>query len=236
MTLFLKAVEGNSSLCEEIIKHLFNQEMMRGNLSPKIFSYYIEQDHLYLKKLKSCYETLASKAPAKYKENFSKYIDETIMFEQELHKMLEEDPNFNKTGFVTPATTGYSSYLLDTCANSSLEIGVASILPCFFVYQQIGRSYCRNPYSNNPYAKWIETYSSEDFSNSVAQAIKIFNELASEADKETCNKMLGAYKRSCQFELQFFDDAYHQRKLDSSELSPGQVVQNPDVIRLLHYR
>jgi thiaminase/transcriptional activator TenA len=232
--LFLRAIARTADVCREIVNHPFNQELIKGSLSHQRFGYYVEQDCLYLKELYSCYDILAAKAPEKHSRSFSRYANRTLASEQEmLRKFFKEEISFEKTGFIAPATLNYTEHLLRTCKDESLEVGVASALPCFTIYQQIGIFACYNSSANNPYAKWIETYSSQDFTISVERSVEIFNDLASNTNEATRQKMLDTYNRSCLLEWHFFNDVYHQRRLDNSKISaPGQIVQKPDVTKL----
>jgi thiaminase/transcriptional activator TenA len=238
MRLSLRAAIETASICKEIINHPFNHGMRNGDLHSEKFSYYSEQDLLYLRELKCRYTTLAAKAPPQYRGDFLNYADSTLICEQEMLQFLEKTFSFNKTGFIAPATLGYINHLLHNCTNEPFEVAVASLLPCFTVYRDIGLSFRHNPSANNPYAPWNEAYSCKDFSDSVNRAVEIFDELADNANEATRQKMLKVYGVSCRFEWRFFDDAYHQRRhyilkdLRDLSLTPNQTVQKPDAAKL----
>jgi thiaminase len=235
--LSLRAIERTASICDAIINHSFIQELVKGSLSPKTFIRYVEQDHLYLGEFSDCCLKLAAKAPIKYSKDFSKYAKRTLISEQEmLRKFLKEDLIFNKTGLITPANSAYVKHLRHNCTDNSLEIGVASALACPIIYGQIGIYCLRNSSANNPYARWVEACSSEEFSASAKRAVEIFDELADNTNEATRQKMLDVYTSSSWFEFRFFDDVYHQRYgaiKDSKDLPliPNQIVQKPDAIK-----
>jgi thiaminase/transcriptional activator TenA len=216
MKFFLKASEISSNIYQTIIAHPFNQELMTGVLSHDKFAYYIEQDSLYLQDFARCHALIAARIPLKYSQIFLKYADYAFIAEQEVvHHFFRKTFNFKETGLITTATLGYTSYLLRICALESVEVAVAAILPCFTIYRDVGLLIAKNSAANNPYARWIETYSGEDFGVAVNQAIAIFDELADAANEVTRQKMLDAYYKSTCLEWHFWNDAYHLKRFDN---------------------
>lgn len=215
MKLSTKAWEISTNVYESIIHHPFNQELMDGTLSKDKFAYYIEQDSHYLHDFARCHAVIASKVSLEHVRTFLKYADYTFVAEQEVvHHFFKKTFNFKETGLLSPATLSYTSYLLRVATMESVEIGVAAILPCFWVYREVGLFIAKHSISSNPYARWIETYSSEDFSASVTEVIDIFDNLAAESTSATQNKMLEAFYKSTCLEWHFWNDAYNEVAFD----------------------
>ena len=80
----------------------------------------------------------------------------------------------------------------------------------------MGQSIAKNAdiKTHNPYQKWIETYSSKEFSDSVQKAISIFDEISLTAPKEVQNLMLEAFYKSTVLEWHFWNDSYNQTVFD----------------------
>ncbi len=225
MKLSKKASEISANIYQAIIAHPFNQELMNGVLSRDKFAYYIDQDILYLRGLVNCYNIIAAKATPKYAREFLKYADDAVSYEQEMvHNFFKQAFESKKPSSINSATFDYNNYLLNNCKNEPLEVGMASLLPCFTVYQQVGLAIARNSLADNPYAKWIEAYSSKEFSDSVEQAVNIFDEVADNTDEVTRQKMLDAYTKSCHFEYKFLDGIYY---CNNQLPTPNQEVQKP---------
>jgi thiaminase/transcriptional activator TenA len=110
---------------------------------------------------------------------------------------------------ISPACFAYTNYLSTCCALEPLEVAVAAVLPCFWVYQEVGQHVARHAAPNNPFSRWIETYAGEEFIQMVAQAIQIFDELAAHATVTMQQKMVTAFYHSTVLEYQFWHDAYH---------------------------
>lgn len=213
----------SEKIIDAIKEHPFNQQLMKGALARDTFSYYIEQDILYLHDFSRCHALIAAKAPLDYVRTFLRYAENTFVAEQDVvHLFFEKTFRFKKTGLLTPATLSYTRYLLRTCAIETVEVGIAAILPCLWVYREVGLFIAKHSASNNLYARWIETYASDDFSATVDEAIGIFDVVAEAASETTRQKMLEAFYKCACLEWHFWNDAYHKRVFDDFVEAPLQ--------------
>ncbi len=212
------ALEKCEPVIQAIKKHPFNQELADGSLSREKFAYYIEQDTLYLRDFARSLAVIASKAPLKFVKDFLSFSDGALIAEQEVvHSFFRHTFNLQETGKLTPATLSYTSYLLQVSSIAPVEIAIASVLPCFWVYKIVGQSIAQNTdmESQNPYQKWIETYSGKEFSDSVERAISIFDKVALSASNKIRGFMLDAFYKSTVLEWHFWNDSYNQAVFDS---------------------
>lgn len=216
MKLSQKAWNNSYAIIQAIKHHPFNQKLMQGTLALDKFAYYLEQDTHYLQDFARCHAILAAKAPLKYVRQFLGFADYTFIAEQELvHHFFRETFHFQNTGKITPAMVGYTSYLLNSCSLEPVEVGIAAILPCFWIYQKVGLEIAQQANPDNPFFRWIETYSSEAFAVSVNQMIDIFDEVAAKTSEEIQQKMLQAFYKSTCWEWHFWNDAYYEKSFDS---------------------
>ena len=215
MKLSTKAWQLSSDVFEAIIRHPFNQELMNGSLKQDKFAYYIEQDSRYLQDFARSLAIIASKAPLQYVRSFLRFADCAFTAEQEVvHQFFKRTFGFKETGLLTSATLSYTSYLLNICANEPVEIAVAAVLPCFWVYREVGLFIAQNSDPKNQYARWIETYASDEFGTAVEEAISIFDALGANATDATKQKMLDAFYKSTCLEWHFWNDAYYDGVFD----------------------
>lgn len=215
MKLSEQAWVKSAKIIEAIQTHAFNKELATGELGLDKFSYYIEQDSIYLQDFIKAQAMIAAKIQQEYVSCFLKYANETCVAEQEIvHHFFEKIYNLKKTGKRTPALLSYTSYLLRTGAIEPVEVAVAAVLPCFWVYQIIGLSIVKNTDEKNPYFKWIETYSSDEFAKVVQEIITIFDSLALQASEDIKAKMLQAFYTSVCLEWHFWNDAYNKIAFD----------------------
>lgn len=61
---------------------------------------------------------------------------------------------------------------------------------------------------NNPYMRWINTYSSKEFSEATDRAIAKMDEIAKQATKSALSRMELAFEYCALLEWHFWDDAY----------------------------
>lgn len=215
MKLSEKAWAQSLEVINEIKQHPFNLELAKGTLSLDKFAYYIEQDTLYLRDFARCHALIASKAPLPYVQCFLEYAKYTFIAEQEVvHHFFRETFNFKETGLITPATLSYTSYLLQACALEPVEVAIASVLPCFWVYREVGLSIAKTTTAENPFFRWIETYAGQDFSDSVDEAIGIFDVVAAHTTEEVRSRMLDAFHKSTVLEWHFWNDSYNKAVFD----------------------
>jgi thiaminase/transcriptional activator TenA len=205
----------SAQLIDAIKQHPFNQELMRGTLSLDKFAYYIEQDTYYLHDFAKCHALIASKVPPQYMQSFLNYAAYTLITEQEVvHQYFKKIFNFQETGLLTPATLSYTSYLLSVCSMESAPVGIAAVLPCFWVYREVGLHILQQSAPNNCFEKWIETYAGDDFGKAVDEAIDIFDTLAEQSDAKVRASMMNAFYNSTCLEWHFWNDAYKKAVFD----------------------
>ena len=218
MNLSEKAWKISFNTIQAIKEHPFNQELMQGILKRDKFAYYIEQDSLYLQDFARCLAIIASKIELKYVRTFLSYSEQVFITEQEVvHKFYRKHFNFKETGLITPATLSYTNFLLSNCLQESSEISVAAILPCFWVYREVGNYIAKKTEKMNPYSRWIATYVSEEFSTSVNELIAIFDIFGERTTNEIRDKMLDVFYKSVCLELHFWNDSYYKVVFDNIE-------------------
>ena len=91
----------------------------------------------------------------------------------------------------------------------SYEEGLAALLPCFWIYREVGIHIHKNSADNNPYQKWIDTYSGEEFAKIVQDMIDLTDRSADIASPEIRKLMLQAFVHSTNLEWMFWDGAYN---------------------------
>ncbi|AEM21364.1 putative transcription activator [Brachyspira intermedia PWS/A] len=202
----------NQDLYNKIINTNFNKELMDGSLDKKKFAYYIEQDSLYLKYYSKALAIISSKihnvdyALVFLKSSINSYIVE----EEIVHKYFRDTFKFENTNKITTANLGYTSFLINTAHTEAFETAASSILPCFWIYNELGKYIKANAeVENNPYKKWIDTYADEEFSKATEYMIKILDNLYDNASDVVKEKMIAVFDIAFIWEYRFWNDAYN---------------------------
>ncbi|WP_342220736.1 TenA family protein [Rickettsiella endosymbiont of Miltochrista miniata] len=203
-----------ADIMPKIYQHPFNQELAQGNLALEKFIFYLKQDALYLADFSKALALTATRLPHdQQSELFMQFAMNALKAERDLHN------NILKKYAATPPTIHkqshfcfmYTNYLLRMASTAPVEEAVASLLPCFWVYQQVGQRAYNKKIPNNPYQAWIDLYSSHEFNHSVDRMIATLNDLAIHASIPCQQKMLSAFRQATLCEWQFWQGAYIQQ-------------------------
>jgi thiaminase/transcriptional activator TenA len=206
-----KLWKNTCAIYEAIVNHPFNRELAEGTLSIERFVFYLQQDSLYLVDFCRALSILAGFSPDQgTMSDFIRLTDEVIAGERGM-----QDEFFKIYGIAgvqpeqSPACLAYTSYLLTTATTRSYEEAVAAVLPCFWIYREVGAYIFRNAVRGNPYRKWIDTYASEEFFVSVDKAIDL-TDAAARVSTALQPKMEQAYETATRLEWMFWDSAYRR--------------------------
>lgn len=216
--LFSESVwQRNQKLYEKTLAHPFNQELAMGTLNREAFCHYVIQDAHYLVAYGRALSVCAAKA---YDSDaiiqFSQGAKEAIIVERELHNGFMKEFGITQADFentpLTAACHHYTSFLTATAWSESYPVVLASLLPCYWIYAEVGKDILKRNTINNPYQDWIDTYAGEHFNEEVKKVIHIIDRVAAQSDAETIKKMHEAYTKGAELEYLFWDSAYHQEK------------------------
>ncbi|HLB99205.1 MAG TPA: TenA family protein, partial [Acetobacteraceae bacterium] len=187
-----------------------------GTLGRARFQGYVVQDALYLGQYSRILAMAGVKGPdAATLHAFASSALEAVAVEQALHEQYFHDFGIDPTHLAeiepSPDCLGYTSFLLATAYHDPWEVLVAALLPCFWVYWDVGTAIARRAAPTNPYRAWIDTYADEGFGEAVRTVISITDRAAAAAAPATVGRMMTAFVRCTQYEWLFWDGAYHQR-------------------------
>ena len=172
--------KGIEELYESILKMPFIRELSEGSLPQEKFRFYMAQDSLYLEHFGRTLSLIAAKiTDLQDVLAFMRFAENAIVVENALHESYFKDFGVSDKGILQPACHHYIHFLRSTAALESVEIAVAAVLPCFWIYREVGDYIYRTQNTvDNPYEKWIDTYAGEEFSAAVDQAIAICDKIA----------------------------------------------------------
>lgn len=195
---------------QSILDMPFIKELSEGTLPQEKFRFYMAQDSLYLEHFGRTLSLIAAKIQDLQDVlAFMRFAENAIVVENALHESYFIDFGVSDKGVLEPACHHYIHFLRSTAALESVEIAVAAVLPCFWIYREVG-DYIFNTQNStdNPYQKWIDTYGGDEFSAAVDHAIAICDRLAENSTEETRKKMTEAFIMSSRMEFHFWEAAY----------------------------
>ena len=206
-----------SSIEEEIYPAIlqlpFNQELMAGTLAQEKFEFYIYQDSLYLADFGKALAILGSRSlESERMLDFWRFAESAIVVERALHEGYIKQFNITSQAKRSPSCAAYTNFLLATASLRSYEEGVAGVLPCFWIYREVGNYIYEKAAADNRYQAWIDTYAGEEFDQAVEKAIGITDEVAERATPAVRERMVEAFITSSRLEWMFWDSAYRQEQ------------------------
>jgi thiaminase (transcriptional activator TenA) len=207
--------ESISDIYAAILAHPFITGLTDGSLPAESFAFFVVQDGLYLRQYAAALAAVASRAPDPGATRmFARHAADAIAVERELHATLLGELGISaaEAAAAEPAPTNlaYTSYLLATIRGGSYAEGVGAVLPCYWIYWEVGKELLRRGSPDRRYQRWISTYGGEEFGAVVRDVI---------AEAETAGASLSAAERSVvrrhflttsRYEWMFWDMGYRR--------------------------
>jgi len=194
---------------DDIYQLDFIRGLASGDLAEKDFAYYLAQDALYLNGYSRVLARTSALAPSEAEQLFwAGSAQQCLEVESELHRSwLSTRPAQNGLG---PVTKAYVDHLTAASASGSYAVLAAAVLPCFWLYAEVGEKlHAQFLASGEPaghaYAAWLRTYADEGFAEATRRAIAIVDEAGRKAPEHERAAMVTAFKQSCRLEVDFFD-------------------------------
>ncbi|MCY1204712.1 Aminopyrimidine aminohydrolase [compost metagenome] len=205
----------NAALYEKTRTMPFNQELASGQLDENAFRHYMIQDAHYLVAFGRALAIAAAKADhADGVVQFADAAKGAVIVERSLHAGFMKQFGIDAATFdatpLSPASHHYTSFLIATAWSAPYPVALAALLPCFWIYAEIGRDIQARAAKPNPYAAWIDAYAGEEFHALVRAVIATVDRSAEAASAETREAMHQAYTHAAQLEWMFWDSAYRQ--------------------------
>jgi thiaminase/transcriptional activator TenA len=191
----------------------FNAALADGTLSAERFRHYMLQDAHYLIAFGRALAVAAAKAedPDELVQ-FAEGAKVAVVVERSLHTDFFEKFGIDADEFartpMSPVCHHYSSFLIATAYAEPYPVVLAALLPCFWIYAEIGRDILGRAVRPNPYDAWIDTYAGEEFHEAVRAVIATTDRAARGASPAVLARMHAAYKRATELEWMFWDSAW----------------------------
>ncbi len=183
-----------------------------GSLSPDRFLYYLSQDAHYLDSYARVLAACATQSPNTHQLTFwATGAQRAIAVEEELHRTHLRGTAVSEP---SPTCVAYSSYLLSLASSGSYATLVAGVLPCFWIYQDVGARLLNRASDrlDHPYADWIASYADPAFAAVTTQAKALTDTLATDAPPAALDQMHAAFKTASRFEFLFWDAAWRKEQ------------------------
>ncbi|MGN1400125.1 MAG: thiaminase II [Bacillus sp. (in: firmicutes)] len=204
-------------------EHPFVKGIADGSLPLEKFRMYIMQDAFYLKHYTKVLAIAASKAERsediQYFLGMSKFIHEA---ELDIHRSVFKELGVTEQEIMrfepAPAAYNYVTHMYHAAVTGDVGEAFAAMLPCPWLYQEIGMRIKGASPGVKQYEDWIKMYSSDEMKENIAVQIGMMNRFAEEQPEK--RPIFSAhFRKSCYYEWKFWEMAW------SSETWEGEVNQ-----------
>lgn len=126
---------------------------------------------------------------------------DAIVTEMTLHTGFLSDAD---TGKAAPVTQAYVNHLLAIAGQGSYPVLAAAVLPCFWIYLDVGRRLYARRNPDYPFGQWLDTYADRTFAASTAEAIARTERALASASNRDRVAASDAFRQATRLERDFF--------------------------------
>jgi thiaminase/transcriptional activator TenA len=196
-----------------ILRHPFIAGLTDGSLPRERFEFYAVQDALYLREFARALAIAGARAP---KDDWIVMLAEhaagALRVERSLHEGFFREFGLTTESVITtplaPTNLAYTNYLLAVSYGAPFHEALAALLPCYWIYWQVGKALARAGSPNPLYARWIETYGSDEFGAIVEAVLAATNEVAAPLREAERTAMRRHFRTTSRYEWMFWDMGY----------------------------
>lgn len=206
-----------AAIWQAIYTHPFVQEVGQGTLARPAFEFFIRQDYLYLQDFARVLCLGGAKADD---------LETLAMFMEHAATVVRVERTFHSTFAVqlgltvaaleatpaAPVTRAYTRHLLTVAHSGTLGETVAAVLPCYWIYWEVGKRLSSSLPAEPLYAEWIQAYSSEGFGAHVQQQLNLIDRLALQVSPAERERLEEHFVQSSRYEYLFWEQAYRQEE------------------------
>ncbi|MGX1194785.1 thiaminase II [Metabacillus sp. SLBN-84] len=192
--------------------HPFVKGIGDGTLSKEKFKFYVMQDSYYLTHFAKVQAFAGAMAPDLHTTfRMSVHSQGTYEAELSLHqqfsKLLGITEKEREEFRPAPTAYAYTSHMYRAVATGNLGEIIAALLPCYWLYYEVGERLKDCEPDDAVYEKWIETYHGDWFKELVLEQVNRFDELAEKASAHERMMMKEHFLISSMYEYRFWDMA-----------------------------
>jgi len=198
-----------------ILRHPFLAGLTDGSLALESFRFYAVQDALYLRDFARALSIAAARAPRDdWIIMFNEHAAGALKVERALHESFFSAWGMTPEGVLAtpmaPTNVAYTSYLLAVAYGGSFHEAVGALLPCYWIYWEVGKELEHAGSSDPLYARWIGTYASEEFGSIVRAVLDAMDAIAARLDPSEREATRRHFVTTSRYEWMFWDMGYRR--------------------------
>ena len=195
-------------IMEAMQKHPLVLGLAKGTLPPEQFIHFIRQSNLYRVDSVRALALVGARAPLEEDVDLMLELGREILrVGHELRRLYFKQYRVSPAEEKGPACLACAAHLLERASLGSPAEGMAALLPRFWLYRETGARMRKHAVPNGPYAKWIESYSSKEYSLLVNRAVALADRLADDAGEDERGRMFTAFVNTSRLEYCLWEEA-----------------------------
>ena len=196
-----------------ILDHPFLTGLTDGALPEESFRYYILQDTLYLREYARALSLAGVRSPDEGAlVMFNEHSAGAITVERSLHEGFLKDLGVTQEEAQatekSPTTLAYTSFLLKTATLGGYPEVLGAVLPCYWIYWEVGKTLLERGSPNPLYQKWINTYGGEEFGSLVEAVLDLTDRICEDLNSSQKARVREAFVVTSRYEWMFWDAAW----------------------------
>jgi thiaminase/transcriptional activator TenA len=200
-----------------ILAHPFVRGLTDGTLPRESFRFYAVQDALYLREFARALSIAAARAPADdWIIKFNEHSANALRVERALHESFFQEFGLTPAAVaatpLAPVNQAYTSYLLAVAYGAPFHENVAALLPCYWIYWEVGKALEQAGSPEPLYARWIATYAAEEFGSVVRAVLDTVNTMAARLGGAERLAMQRHTLTTSRYEWMFWDMGYRRER------------------------
>ncbi len=193
-----------------ILRHPFLRGLTDGSLARESFRFYVVQDALYLREFARALSLAAARAPEDdWIIMFNEHAAGALRVERALHAGFFAEFGLSPSDVdatpPAPTTLAYTSYLLAVAYGAPFHEAMAALLPCYWIYWEVGRALEQAGSPDPLYARWIGTYASEAFGGVVRGVLDATDRIAQRLGETEREAMRRHFVTTSRYEWMFWE-------------------------------
>jgi thiaminase/transcriptional activator TenA len=193
-----------------ILEHPFVTGLTDGSLDRDAFAFYVVQDAHYLREYARALSVLSARAPAEADIlMFAEHAAGAIAVERELHEELLPafglDPSDVAQTPVAPTNLAYTSFLLATAYSGSFAEALGAVLPCYWIYQEVGQALLAQGSPDPQYQRWIDTYGGDEYAAIVRAVLDLADQILPGLPAAERERVRSHFVTASRYEWMFWD-------------------------------
>ncbi len=196
-----------------ILQHPFLVGLTDGRLDANAFAHYLIQDAYYLHDFARALSVVGSKAPCPADVGmFARHAVGIIDVELDLHASLLSELGVTNSDAVpvAPTTRAYTSYLLATAHGGTFVDGFAAVLPCYWIYAEVGTELVKRGSPDSRYQRWIDSYAGEEYQTVVAEVLALADDVGRTLGPTEEARARAHFATTARYEWMFWDAAWRR--------------------------